>query len=125
MDKGQGKHRTANEAGRCGGGTPTPTAVATGSQGSQWVIEDQTVSEGVFFFEDTARRLLASLIARQNLAQSSNSSSCSPHHATGQGGGAGAEDYRPVVRDPGLQSSDHGPVIAQITPNPLTRGAND
>jgi len=111
MDKGRGQHGTANDAGRCGG-TLTPTAVAARSQGSQWAIGDETASEGAFDVH-TARRLLASLIARRILASDSGSSSCSPHHATRQGGGAGAEGCRPVARVPGLQSSDHAPVIAQ------------
>jgi len=120
MDKGHGQHGSANGAGRRGG-TPTPTAVAAGSQGSQWVIEDETASEGVFA-EDAARRLLASLIARRILASDSVSSSSSPPHATGQGEGAGAEGCRPVARVPGLQCSDHGPVIAPIHCDPSEKG---
>tara|TARA_R110002073_G_scaffold239285_1_gene400648 strand:- start:169283 stop:169657 length:375 start_codon:yes stop_codon:yes gene_type:complete len=114
MEKGQGQHGTANKAGRCGG-TPTPTAVAAGFQGSQWVIEDETATEGVFA-EDAASRLLASLIARRILAPDTASPSSSPPLATGEGGGggAGAEGCRPVARYPGLHPSDHGPVIAPV-----------
>lgn|GEM_PF-4332189 len=120
MPEGRGQHGTVSTTGRRGD-SPTPTAVAGVSKGPKWQFE-HTIVARVHQADDPALYLLASLIARKIISEDYDSSSCSSHHSTGQGGGTAVATRNPDASHRGFRVAADGPSDAKRSSK---RGAND